>query len=167
MVTDWTATVGALKAAGADVIARCSRCDTNRKVNLDDVIAEKGPLFTLWNKSPPCPAEGCTDHVRFQATIPDAGVWPTHMWEGEPGRVLFLEERWRADRLNKSGGAEVALHLVIAVIREMTRFGAFQNDDRRRLINDVVQHLPLDRQEDARWLLEHYMNLGQPRPGWA
>lgn len=166
IIMAWARTLGALKEEGAVVKARCSRCDQNTRVDLDRLIEEKGALFCLWNKHPPCTAEGCTDRVTFQASRPGSGVWPLHLTEADPGQVDVIDAAWRASRINSAMGGQLALQLVVSCIRVMTRYGIFNAEERRALIKDAVSVIPDAEQADAAWLLEYYLALNEPRPGW-
>src|SRR5690606_26487561 len=122
MVFSWTCTVGDLIAEGAEVHAQCPRCRPSPLANLERIRDEKGSLYTLWNKHPPCPTQGCNEVITFAAIRPGAGTWHTLMKGGDAVQVAFLEERWRADRLTVSGGHMVALQLVVGLIRHMTKY---------------------------------------------
>ena len=135
-------------------------------VDLAAIEVEHGPLYSFWNHHPPCPGEGCDDTLTFIATREGDGVWPLHMKEGEPGQVRFIQAAWRADRLNNDLGGRLALQLMIGVIRQLSRYSMFTIEERREVMRDAVATLPTARQDDATWLIEHYVNLGQERPGW-
>lgn len=165
MIFAWSRTIGDLRADGAEVRAHCSRCSRTDAVDLAAAEAALGPLFTYWNKRPPCPT-GCGDEIMYIAVRPDAGVWPTHMREADQVQVDLIEAAWRADRLNADLGGRLALQLMVGVIRQLGRYSLFTNEECRVLMRDAVATLPAERQDDASWLLQHYLNVGQAREGW-
>lgn len=86
MIFQETETIGHLRAAGYAVVARCSRCDSNTLLNLEALEAEKGPLFTFWNKHPPCP-QGL--RRRGDVSGQDGGQgqgWPSVAYPHDQGR---------------------------------------------------------------------------------
>ncbi len=53
MIPSWTETVAALKAAeGVRVFQKCHACGMEHVVDLDALISEFGPLYSLWNRQP-------------------------------------------------------------------------------------------------------------------
>lgn len=156
LICSHTRTVTDLKRWGGDVFARCSRCDTRERVDLDTVIEKMGPLYSFWNKHPPCPAESCDDRLYFLTLRLGDNVWPLHMKDGEPGQVAFLDAAWRADRVNSELGGQLALQVMVGIIRTLNRYSMFTSEERAAIIRDAVATLPPDRQDDATWLLNHY-----------
>jgi hypothetical protein len=63
IIGTWSANVGYLLAHqvqdGGGVWVRCAKCATWEPVNLPRLVIERTPLFSLWNRRPPCPACGC------------------------------------------------------------------------------------------------------------
>lgn len=95
MIPSWTETIGDLRAAeGVQVHQRCDRCQVGSVVDLDALIAEFGPLYSLWNRRPPCPAPGCGGRIWYRAQprnyfhkiLDDA---PDHL-------VDEIHQRWKA-----------------------------------------------------------------------
>ncbi|MBJ7484355.1 hypothetical protein [Brevundimonas sp.] len=136
-------------------------------MDLNAVIEKMGPLYSFWNKHPPCPVEGCDDRLFFLAIRDGDNVWPLHMRDGEPGQVAFLDAAWRSDRLNGELGGRLALQVMVGIIRTLNRYGMFTAPERDAIIRDAVATLPTDCREDAAWLLDHYWTVGQERPGWG
>ena len=169
MIFQETETIGHLMAAGYAVFARCSRCDSNTRLNLEALEAEKGPLFTFWNKHPPCP-KACGDIVTFQAKMATKGqsgrAWPIHMTKADPGQVAFIEARWRADRINADLGGKLGLRLAVEALRFVRGLGVGAEKDWNAMIDKAVETLPAERKDDGRWLIRHYIDAGDDRPGW-
>lgn len=97
-IMSWEATVSSLQAAGAEVHAHCSKCGVNAPVDLGQVAADPrmGPLFSFWDRRPPCRSPGCGYPVFFVASRPGAGVWPTHMRHAYPSDLDRVTRAWRA-----------------------------------------------------------------------
>lgn len=58
MIHIWNQNVGRMlghAAIGAEVWINCSRCGTRSPVDLAKLVRDRGPLFSLWNRQPPCP----------------------------------------------------------------------------------------------------------------
>lgn len=163
-----TATVGDLMTSGYAVWERCSRCDRTDRLDLAAIEAERGPLFTFWNHEPACPA--CGDAMSYQAKKAAKGdhgrAWPIHMRGADPVQVAFIEERWRADRLTGELGSLLALRLAVEALHFLTRFGVGSQQDWQTMIQTTVKVLPMERQGDAIWLIEHYLQRDRDRPGW-
>lgn len=58
----WTLTVAAWRDSGHACMVGCSDCKLWRPVDLERVIAAKGPDYSLWNRRVRC---GCGAHVIF------------------------------------------------------------------------------------------------------
>lgn len=162
----WTATVGDLVDARARVIARCSRCRSEREVDLDRLMAERGRLYTLWNRTPACRTEGCDDRVVFIAAHRDDCAWPVTMSGAEPGQVAFLEAEWRASRVASEAGVSFVLALAAGMLDLLHRAGAMDEAARERTIQSALGVVPGGQREDVRWLLDHLVSRGRDRPGW-
>lgn len=93
----WTETLGALRDEGAQVQAVCSGGSghPSTRADLGLMLAAKGPLYSLWNRRFPCRQPGCAGKVRFYATRPGAGVYPTMMWDARSHEAAELDRRWR------------------------------------------------------------------------
>lgn len=169
MIFRETETIGHLRASGYAVFARCSRCDTSTRLDLDALEAEKGLLFTFWNKHPACPKD-CGDTVTFQAKMAAKGkagrAWPIHMTKADPGQVAFIEARWRSDRINSELGGKLGLRLTIEALRFVRGLGVGAERDWNTLIEKAVAAVPAERQDDGRWLIRHYLEAGDDRAGW-
>ena len=98
VIQSWTTTVGALKAEGAVVQAYCSSCSATSSVDLDRIIAAKGDLYSLWNRTAPCRTRGCRGRVWFKASRPGSNTWATQLREAPPEIVAPLHEAWEAWR---------------------------------------------------------------------
>lgn len=94
----WTQTVQSLIDEPAKVTAHCGGCKS-RYVDLERVRREQGPLFSFWNRHPPCPV--CRRRVFFYAQR--ANVWKSDMENGPPGEVAELHLAWRAERCSSQG----------------------------------------------------------------
>lgn len=163
-----TETITDLRASGLAVWARCSRCESDTLVDLDKVEAEKGPLFTFWNKHPLCKV--CGEPVSFQAKKAgksDHGrAWPIHMRDADPGQVAFIDARWRAAKLDGELGSLLSLRLAVEALHFVSQIGVGSDRQWREMIARAVKVLPADRQEDATWLIQHYLERDRDRPGW-
>lgn len=168
MIFRETETVGHLIEAGYGVWARCSKCNTSTRLDLEQIRAEKGPLFTFWNKHPACKA--CDTSVTFQAKKADKAdygrAWPIHMSDADPEQVAFIEARWRADQLGNDLGAALSLRLAVEALRFVSRLGVGSERDWRVMVDNAVNILPTERRDDGRWLIQHYLERDQDRPGW-
>lgn len=151
------------------VFARCSRCDSSTRLDLEALEAEKGALFTFWNKHPPCP-KNCGDAVTFQAKMAaqdkHGRAWPIHMTKADPEQVAFIEARWRADRINNDLGGKMGLRLAVEALRFVRGLGVGAEKDWNGMIDKAVETLPPERKDDGRWLIRHYIDVGDDRPGW-
>jgi hypothetical protein len=169
MIFQETETIGHLRAAGYSVFARCSRCDSDTLLNLEALEAEKGALFTFWNKHPPCP-KNCGEAVTFQAKMAakdkHGRAWPIHMTKADPDQVAFIEARWRADRINNDLGGRMGLRLAVEALRFVRGLGVGAEKDWNSMIDKAVETLPPERQDDGRWLIRHYIDVGGERRGW-
>lgn len=92
-IAAWTEDIEALVTEGAKVVATCG-CGYRKDVDLPRLIEERGPRFSLWNRTPPCP-EGCGRRISFYALRP-GGSWKLNLWGAPPGRVEPLHDRWHA-----------------------------------------------------------------------
>jgi hypothetical protein len=165
-VWSWTATVGDLVAADGEVLARCSRCRTERPVDLQRLIADKGPLYTLWNRTAACRSPGCNDEVTFLARRRGTCTWPVTMTGADPGRVAFLDAEWRASRISRETGGTLAMALAAGMLGLLYRAGAMDDAARQQAIESALSMVPAEQREDARWLVEYLVSRGQDRPGW-
>jgi len=79
----WTHTVSLMKEAGLQVSAGCATCKGwKRQIDLEAIIAAKGPDYSLINKQTPCPfTPGCKGYARFH-------------YSGGVMRPLFTQARW-------------------------------------------------------------------------
>ncbi|MDZ4370106.1 MAG: hypothetical protein U1C74_01620 [Phenylobacterium sp.] len=93
-IATWTEDVEALALDGAIVRAVCA-CGFEKVVDLQLLIRERGPRFSLWNRHPPCPADGCTRRLKFYAVRP-GGSWKLNLWGAAASVVLPLHDRWHA-----------------------------------------------------------------------
>ncbi len=93
MIPQWTEDLGQLMAAGAKVEFRCSGCQTGHPVALGALKTRFGPLYSLWNRRPPCPRCGEPGWYRAQ---PKGGAWQKILHDAPPDLVEPLHQRWRA-----------------------------------------------------------------------
>ncbi|WP_337186674.1 hypothetical protein [Phenylobacterium sp.] len=93
-IASWTEDVEALALEKAAVQAVCG-CGYRKLVDLDKLIRERGPRFSLWGRHPRCPAEGCNDRLKFYAVRP-GGSWKLNLWGVPLPRILPLHDRWHA-----------------------------------------------------------------------
>ena len=63
-------TVIKMRADHWHVIAQCGECRLKMMVNLDIIIAMKGPRTSLWNAAPKCRRLGCAGVMAFWARPP-------------------------------------------------------------------------------------------------
>lgn len=94
IIGQWSSNVGHLLAHkvadGGGCWVSCSRCKTWEPVDLAKLILKRNPLFSLWNRHPPCPT--CGDRMTFHAHhAPGAIVIP-----------LFTDERHYTDDLHRA-----------------------------------------------------------------
>lgn len=168
MIFKETETITDLRASGYAVWARCSRCTSDTLVDLNLVEAEKGPLFTFWNKHPHCKV--CGEAVSFQAKKAAKGdhgrAWPIHMKGADPVQVAFIDARWRAAKLDGEIGSQLSLRLAVEALHFVSQLGVGSDRTWREMIARAVKVLPADRQEDATWLIQHYLERDRERPGW-
>lgn len=165
MIFAHTATVGALRAAGdVQVVAHCGTCGHDTLLDLEVVEANRGALYTFWNKHPPCQEVGCTGRLTYQAKRPT--VWPVHMAEADQGQVDFLDAAWRADRINGALGGQLALQVAIAGVQLLRRHGVGTDKEIRTLVAEASAILPPDLREDGSWLLQYYFDRGVDHPDW-
>lgn len=78
IIQTWSQNVGRMLSRypqGCEAWIVCSRCKTNEPVDLFKLCDRFGPLFSLWNRRPPCPT--CGDG-RFFTSHHSKGafVWP-------------------------------------------------------------------------------------------
>lgn len=93
----WTEDLGALKAAevdGARVHEKCSRCGVEGRVDLDEMIADVGARFTLWNFHPPCHRTDCDGRLWFRAQ--PRNYFHVILQDAPEVFVERLRQRWRA-----------------------------------------------------------------------
>jgi hypothetical protein len=77
LIPAWAATVGAMKRDGTKALATCTSCGyTNRKIDLDAIIAKRGPNFSLFDYRPPCRTDGCAGRVLFMYGCPGGPMMP-------------------------------------------------------------------------------------------
>lgn len=103
----WTATLGALREAKADIRAVCDRCEPSRYIDLNRMLAALGPTYTLWNKTPRCTRPGCDGRVFFSASLRSG--WPVNMKDALPHEAEGLHhahmEGYDYDAWKRQGGA--------------------------------------------------------------
>ena len=93
--------LAALRSARARAWWKCQQCHASGYLDLDRVIAAKGPDYDLTDRTAACPAEGCTYWVGFYArqgmrNTPlrtDAG-----MLREMDRRTAWLTARWKAEQ---------------------------------------------------------------------
>lgn len=93
-IAAWTQDVELLIKESATVHALCG-CGYRREVDLQRLLRERGPRFSLWNRTPPCPAPGCRQRVHFYAVRP-GGSWKLNLWGVPPRMVEPIHDRWHA-----------------------------------------------------------------------
>ncbi len=99
IVPTWSENVGNLHETGAAVSAFCPRCNVHTPVDLERLIAAKGPLYSLWNRQAKCKTKTCSERVFFIASLPGHSTWPTNMRTPEyPHQTDDLHKLWQADR---------------------------------------------------------------------
>lgn len=76
-ISDWREacpTVQAMRREGWDVITECRTCGLQMQADLARIEREKGPDFSLWDKSTRCRRLRCQGFVDFHALPPNAVV---------------------------------------------------------------------------------------------
>lgn len=95
MIPAWTEDVGALRATeGVVVYEKCSRCSAEGIVDLDHLIASRGPRYSLWNRHPPCHKPQCSGQRWFRAQ--PANYFHKIMENAPEEWVAKLHDRWCA-----------------------------------------------------------------------
>ena len=95
MIPRWTEDIGNLRATdGAVVYEKCEVCERQGVVDLDALIDEFGPRYTLWNRRPPCLTEGCEGRRWYRAQ--PRNYFHRIMMDAPPAFVADLHERWKA-----------------------------------------------------------------------
>ena len=95
MVPGWTEDVGSLRATdGVKVYEKCDRCRREVIVDLDALIEKFGPRYSLWNRTPPCPTDGCEGKLWYRAQ--PRNYFHKILNEAPPHFVAGLHERWKA-----------------------------------------------------------------------
>jgi hypothetical protein len=59
-------TIAAMIEHGFSSYAYCPACRLYREVDLNKLMATKGPAYSLWNRRCRCKKPGCTGWVRFK-----------------------------------------------------------------------------------------------------
>lgn len=100
----WSANVAYLLAhkvsEGGNVWVSCSRCGTWEPVDLAKLVIKRNPLFSLWNRRPPCP--GCGQPLSFHAHhAPGARVIP--LFTDDPHQTDDLHAAWERERRRMLG----------------------------------------------------------------
>lgn len=75
----WMASAATMRAANAHVLAHCWRCSASWSVDLDCLIAERGPAYALVNAEVPCANESCPGSAFFTASLPGSNVPHTRL----------------------------------------------------------------------------------------
>ncbi len=95
MIPRWTEDVGRLRATdGVRVYEKCDKCEREGVVDLDALIDEFGPRYTLWNRRSPCLTEGCEGRRWYRAQ--PRNYFHRIMMDAPQGFVAELHERWKA-----------------------------------------------------------------------
>lgn len=63
----WMESVGAIQGIGAHVRSRCSRCGTLQRINLADMVASRGPAWSLIDALDRCAIVGCAGSIYYLA----------------------------------------------------------------------------------------------------
>lgn len=94
MIPSWTETIAALRETeGVRVFQKCSTCQAEGLVDLDAMIAEFGPLYSLWNREPPCPS-GCGGRLWYRAQ--PAAYFHRILKDAPDYLVEDIHQRWKA-----------------------------------------------------------------------
>jgi hypothetical protein len=104
----WSSNVGYLLAfqvaEGGGAWVCCSRCKTWEPVDLAKLIIKRNPLFSLWDRRPPCPT--CKSPLSFHAHhAPAARVIPLH--NEDPAQSADLHRAWERERRRAVGIPEL------------------------------------------------------------
>lgn len=100
----WSANVGYLLAhkvaEGGNVWVSCTCCKRWDPVDLPKLVIAKNPLFSLWNRRPPCP--GCGRPLSFHGHhAPGARVIP--FITDDPHQTHDLHSAWERERRRLMG----------------------------------------------------------------
>ena len=69
------------------MITCCTTCGLKIQADLARIEREKGPEFSLWDRTAPCRRLGCPGFVEFQALPRNSIVrFPLMGWPAKPGR---------------------------------------------------------------------------------
>jgi hypothetical protein len=98
----WSESLASLRAERAELTAVCTKC-ASRPASLEKLFAAKGPHFTLWNKTFPCPRPLCPGRVWFYACRPGANTWPTMMRNAYPNSLAEVEAKLQTLRERDAG----------------------------------------------------------------
>lgn len=98
MIPSWTEDLGALQDAaregGAYVEETCSECRGKARLDLDELIDDLGPRFTLWNFHPACGQPGCSGRTWFRAQ--PSNYFHVILQDAPEQMVEPMRDRWRA-----------------------------------------------------------------------
>lgn len=67
-ILEWQSTLGAMRRCGTRVRWSCPTCNRWGDADVGRLIQLLGEEGSLWDRTPPCEAEGCTGQVRFFAS---------------------------------------------------------------------------------------------------
>lgn len=95
----WSTNVGYLLAHkvadGGGAWVSCSRCRTWEPLDLAKLVIRRNPLFSLWNRRPPCPK--CGERLSFHGHhAPGARVIP--FFTDDPRLTDDLHRAWERER---------------------------------------------------------------------
>jgi hypothetical protein len=95
----WSENIGYLLAHkvadGGGCWVRCGKCNTWDEVDLAGLVIKRGPLLSLWNRSPRCPK--CGGRLSFHAHhAPNARVIPLQTDEAD--YTDEIHKRYEMDR---------------------------------------------------------------------
>lgn len=83
-----------------EVYVGCSRCQTRDRLTptkLAELLLEKGPLYSLWNRRPKCRTCGGERYYSGSSGGPGAIVFPLAT-DADNVSVVSIHEAWRQER---------------------------------------------------------------------
>lgn len=97
-------TAAEMRAAGWTLRATCGRCKIQTHVDLNVIIAAKGPDYVLWGRMTQCKVwtwgddERCRGRMSFEARSIRGGTWRALSMSGEVRDAIDLRRRLEQSR---------------------------------------------------------------------
>jgi hypothetical protein len=104
IIPRWSQNVGFLLATqvmhGGEAWLVCSKCGTHEKLNLANIIETKNPLWSPWNRRPPCPTCG---GLRFINGCWSKTAFVVPFINGDESDVTDLHAAWVREQRRRIG----------------------------------------------------------------